>query len=192
MWSWYNLSMAHFLLEELVKEHALKFGDFDLSGGAKSHYFIDMSKITNHSEGLDIICSEIVRSIAFDSVGGPMLGAAPLVGGILVAHSRLYYGLSKAVRGFLVRKEPKVRVESNSTARSIELIEGDLRPGDKVLVVEDVVTTGGQTLRAIHHIESAGGNVVGVVAVVDRLAGAKELLAKYNFRSILTIRDLGL
>ena len=90
--------------------------------------------------------------------------------------------MAKALRGFLVRKEPK----------NGEYIEGFLKKGDKVVIVEDVVTTGTQVLNAIKHVEAAGGRVAGVLAVLDRLAGAKDKLADYHFRSLLTIEDLGI
>ena len=178
--------MAHFLLTELVKEHALKFGEFKLSSGAMSNYFIDMSKVTGHGEGLDIITFEIARLLSYDidAVGGPLVGAAPLVSGTILAHRKLHFGLAKPLRGFYVRKEPK----------DGEYIEGYLKPGDKTIIVEDVVTTGNQTLRAIGQAEAAGAQVVGVIAVLDRLAGAKEMFGKtvWNFQSLLTIEDLGI
>jgi orotate phosphoribosyltransferase len=167
----------------MVKEHALLFGDFKLSSGQQSSYFIDMSKLTNHGEGLDIITLHLARWVDdADAVGGPVLGAAPLVGGTLLAHRRQHYNLARPLRGFLVRKEPK----------DGEMIEGYLKPGDKVLMVEDVVTTGGQLMRAIRHVEGTGAQVVKAVAVLDRLGGAQELLKDYNFESLLTIEDLGI
>lgn len=183
-------------LIELVKQYALKYGDFKLSSGARSHYFIDMSKAVNRSECLDLILTTIYGYLDYEvrwrsprtktqewpcnAVGGPVLGAAPLVGGMLATHARRYYGQG-LLRGFLVRKEPK----------NGELIEGALCPGDNVLILEDVVTTGKQTKRAIEVVEEFGAKVRAVIAVVDRLAGAKELLAPWNFHSMMTIHDLG-
>jgi orotate phosphoribosyltransferase len=179
----YNDHMQHDKLTNLVKEFALSFGDFTLSSGAKSPYFVDMSKVTNHGEGLDVITLEFSRMIGdADAIGGPVLGAAPLVAGTILAHRRDHFGMAKPLRGFLVRKEPK----------DGEYIEGFLKKGDKVVVVEDVVTTGTQTFNAIKHVEAAGGRVVGVLAVLDRLAGAKGKLADYHFRALLTIEDLGI
>lgn len=175
--------MSHSKLAEMVKEHALFFGDFTLSSGQKSNYFIDLSKLTNHGEGLDIITLHLARwADGVDSVGGPVLGAAPLVGGTLLAHRRQHYNLARPLRGFLVRKEPK----------DGEMIEGFLKEGDKVLMVEDVVTTGSQLMRAIKHVEGCGAQVVKAVTVLDRLGGAAELLKDYEFESLLTIEDLGI
>jgi orotate phosphoribosyltransferase len=197
--------MANSTLIDLIKTHALSFGDFTLSSGAKSSYFIDMSKVTNDSLGLLFITKEILERIIFikygkepdwnwvkpDAIGGPVLGAAPLIGGTLikVAMSLIY---DKELRGFLVRKE----IHNN------EFIEGSLKENDKVVVLEDVTTTGTQTLRAIKIIENHGADegvpllrrpkVIKVISVVDRLAGASELLKDYNFESLLTIKDLGI
>jgi orotate phosphoribosyltransferase len=180
----YNGNMTHFILTQLIKENALRFGEFELSSGAQSSYFLDMSKITNLAEGLDVITLEIARSLphSVDTIGGPALGAASLVSGVILNHRRLHYGMTKSLRGFLVRKEPK----------NGEFIEGFLQPRDNVVIVEDVVTTGKQTLRAIEKAEEKGAKVVGVYAVVDRLAGAADLLERYNFKSLLTIEDLGI
>ena len=175
----------HNKLIELIQEHALQYGEFKLSSGATSPYFIDMSKLTNHAEGLDLITAEIVRHLGrvgtdVDAIGGPAMGAAPLIGGTLINHRRDNYGLAMSLRGFLVRKE----------AKDGEFIEGNLKIGDRILVVEDVVTTGRQTKTAIERIEAAGGKVVKTIAVVDRLAGAAELLERWNFTSLVTINQL--
>jgi orotate phosphoribosyltransferase len=172
-------------LVKLIKEHALQYGDFKLSSGACSSYFIDMSKLTNQSEGLDVITSEILMRLGrvgtdLDAIGGPALGAAPLIGGTLINYRRDSFGVAKNLRGFLVRKEPK----------DGHWIEGNLQINDKVLILEDVVTTGNQTLKAIQKTEEFGAKVVGVMAVVDRLSGAKELLKQWNYQSLLTIDDI--
>lgn len=178
--------MGHYKLAQLVKEHALKFGDFPLSSGGRSHYFVDMSKVTNHAEGLEIVAFEIARKLhhEVDAIGGPVLGAAPLVSSVVLAHRLLHHGMAKPLRGFLVRKEPK----------NGEYIEGYLKPGDKTIIVEDVVTTGNQTLRAIGQAEKNGAVVIGVISVLDRMAGAVEMFGKtpWPYDSLLTIEDLGI
>ena len=171
-------------LMAMVEEYALKYGDFPLSSGQRSHYFVDMSQITNRSDCLDIITQSMLHHLehadySVQGVGGPVLGAAPIVGGFCMAYSRHYHNVG-LMKGFLVRKEEK----------NGELIEGLLCPGDNVIVVEDVVTTGRQTKRAVDIIESKGGVVKAIIAVLDRLAGAKELLGD-RFHSMMTIDDLG-
>lgn len=184
-------------LAELIKAHALKIGEFTLSSGLKSGYFLDMSKVTGRSDGLYLICDYIIERLAWDgeivhSVSGPVLGAAPIVSGLLSLYQRKSHGVSvpmpllfagNLLRGFYVRKEPK----------NGQYIEGPLEKGDRVLVVEDVITTGTQTLNACQRIEEAGGNVVQVIAVVDRLqGGGDKIREKYGYSSILTVHDLGI
>jgi orotate phosphoribosyltransferase len=178
----YNLKNAKLI--EHVKQYALQYGNFKLSSGAMSNYFVDMSKVTNRSDCLDIITQTILfwlekQNWTCDAVGGPVLGAAPMVGGVLAAFHRHHYSMS-LIHGFLVRKEEK----------NGELIEGILCPGDNVLIVEDVVTTGQQTKRAVDIVESAGGKVMGIIAILDRLNGAEYLLGD-RFHSMMTIDDLG-
>lgn len=176
--------MKNSKLIDLVKEHAVKHGKFKLSSGQESDYFIDMSLVTNRSDALDIITFQIMlyleeKKLKIDAVGGPVLGCAPLIGGMLLTYARFYYGQG-LLRGFLIRKE----------AKNEKLIEGDLREGDKVLILEDVVTTGLQVKRTCDIVESMGAKVCGIIAVVDRLAGAAELLSKWNYKSMMTIEDL--
>ena len=105
--------------------------------------------------------------LAPDSIGGLTLGADP------VAYSIAYASAlsGKLVRAFTVRKEAK----AHGTGR---LIEGPFRAGDRVIVVEDVITTGGSALRAIEAVRHAEGVVIGVLAVVDREEGGREKLAE--------------
>ena len=100
-----------------------------------------------------------------ESVGGLTLGADPVAYAIaLTSHSTRHQ-----VRAFTVRKEAK----THGTGR---LIEGPFRPGDRVAVVEDVITTGASALRAVEAIKAAGGTIAGVLAVVDREEGGREVL----------------
>jgi orotate phosphoribosyltransferase len=102
-----------------------------------------------------------------------------MVGGFIMAHYRQYYGVGM-MRGFLVRKEEK----------DGEIIEGNFCPGDNVVIFEDVVTTGTQVKRAVEVVESKGGIVRAIIAILDRKSGAKELLGP-RFHSMMTIDDLG-
>lgn len=170
----------------MVEEFALKFGEFQLSSGQMSNYFVDMSQITNRSDCLDLITQTILHYLEYDAhfpvqaIGGPVLGAAPIVGGFVQAYQYYHHGVG-LMRGFLVRKEEK----------NGEYIEGLLYRGDSVIIVEDVVTTGAQTKRAVDIVESKGGEVRAIIAVLDRLAGARELLGD-RFRSMMTVEDLGI
>ena len=168
-------------LVQLVKDYALKFGEFELSSGQKSNYFIDASRLTLLSGGLRQIASAIVKVLPLqflEAIGGPSTGADPIIGAVL-AHPSVNVNM----RGFLVRKEPKKG----------QLIEGYLEAEDRVAIIEDVITTGTQTLRAIEAAEAAGAEVLSVICLVDRLAGAREKMPKYiGYYPLLTIEDLGI
>jgi orotate phosphoribosyltransferase len=117
------------------------------------------------------------------AVGGMAIGADPITAAVItVAGQR-----NLPLKGFIVRKEAK----SHGTGRDVE---GPIAPGDTAYILEDTVTTGGSSLRAIERAEAAGLKILGVIAVVDRLAGGQQKFAEhgYSLQSLLTIRDLGI
>jgi orotate phosphoribosyltransferase len=169
----------------LLRRDAFKTGDFTLASGAKSSYYIDGRLLTLSSDGARLL-AEVILDMAsgdrVDAVGGMTMGADPIVGAVLaMADAR-----GRRLNGFICRKETK----EHGTRKKVE---GHLAAGDRVLMVEDVVTTGGSTLRAIDAVEEIGGGVVRIIAMVDRLAGAAEAFADrgYNFTPVFTVRDLG-
>ena len=150
---------------------ALKTGDFILSSGKKSNYYIDCRKITLHPEGSRLIAKiilEKIKGLKVDAIGGLTLGADPITSSV-VAISDL--------PGFIVRKKEK----EHGTKQKIE---GHLQPGWNVVIVEDVSTTGASALQAIEAVEAAGAKVVKVISVVDREEGAAEGLKNYDFDPI--------
>jgi orotate phosphoribosyltransferase len=173
-------------LMELFRERALKFGEFTLASGKKASYYLDGKQITLHSEGLRLVGEgllDLLADVQFDAIGGMSIGADPIIGGALaVAGER-----GRELLGFLVRKEPK----GHGTQR---YIEGPVQPGMKVVIVDDVVTTGGSSLQAIDRIQEFGCEVVQVVAIVDRMeGGAANFQARgLRLRSLLTIEDFGI
>jgi len=178
--------LAHFM-----KRDALQFGQFPLSAGGFSSYYIDGRLVTLSAEGARLVALEVLDILVdFPSVvavGGPCIGADPIVGATVALasfypHSGLY-GLC----GFLVRKTAKEHGTKS-------LIEGPLAPGSTVAIVDDVVTSGGSILTAIRVVEDLGCKVAVIIVVVDRLSGAREAFFKqwFEFRSILTVRDLGI
>lgn len=175
-----------------IKEHSLKFGKFELRSGAISDYYLDLRKLALSSDGLfwivygihDLLKVEDVGrkfKMEFDAIGGPCIGADPIVGAFLYNQGRVKHH----VRGFLVRKEEKTHGDKG-------MVIGSVRPGDKVVVVEDVCSTGGSLLRACQLIQEFGCEVVLAACVVDRLAGAKQMFDSVgiNYKSLLTIDDL--
>lgn len=164
-------------LKNLLKEtEAVKFGDFTLSSGKKSDFYVDCRRVTLHPKGAKLIgrlILEKIKGLKVDAVGGLTLGADPIIGAVITLSD---------LSGFIVRKKTK---EHGTKQR----LEGLLKPGDKVLIVEDVATTGGSALEAIQAAEEAGATVVKVVSVIDREEGATAALAKYNFDSLLRKSD---
>ncbi len=173
-------------LIELFRQRALKFGEFTLASGKKASYYLDGKQITLHSEGLRLVSEgllEILEGVNFQAIGGMSIGADPIIGGVLAAAG----ARGRDLLGFLVRKESK----GHGTQR---YIEGPVQPGMKVVIVDDVVTTGGSSLLAIDRIQEFGCEVVQVVAIVDRMEGGAANFAARNLplKSLLTIEDFGI
>jgi len=158
------------LLTSLLAERSSKKGHFILASGRESAFYIDARLTTMSPDGLAIIgrfgLSTLQQSgWRVDAVGGMTLGADPVSYAISYASA----GQSHPLRAFTVRKEAK-------THGTGKMIEGPFRSGDRVVVIEDVITTGGSALRAIEAVRAEGGIVSGVLAVVDRQEGGREKL----------------
>lgn len=159
-------------LLELLQKYSYQEGDFVLASGKKSNFYIDVRKTSLHAEGGTIIGELLVDLIQeqgwdIEGVGGMTLGADPLTTATGIAAYRR--GLPWTT--FLVRKEPK----DHGTGRQVE-VAGDLKDGAKVIVLDDTITTGGSTLKAVRAMEKAGYEVVGATCVVDRSEGGVERL----------------
>lgn len=124
-----------------------------------------------------------MQGIQFSGFGGMSIGADPIVGGVLVAAA----AQNRPLQGFMVRKEAK----GHGTQR---FIEGPISPGDRVVIVDDVVTTGGSALQAVDRVQEFGCEVVHVVGIVDRLQGGEAAFKArgLSFSALLTIRDFGI
>ena len=171
-------------LLELFKDRAMSFGRFILASGKESTYYINSKKAPFNSEIawlLGEVLFESTKDLNVQAVGGLEVGAIPMAA-VLVQR---YHQAGVPMEGFFVRKQAKAH-------GSQERIEGVMKPGMRVAILEDVSTTGGSAQQAITEVEKAGGTVVAVVCIVDRLEGAGELLGKYTFRPIFTIRDFGI
>lgn len=172
-------------LIDLIQTRALKFGDFTLVSGQKSSYYLDGKQITLNSVGLSLVSHgllELVKDLEFDAIGGMSIGADPIIGGVLTAA----VASGRDLDGFMCRKEAK----GHGTNR---YIEGPVTAGDKVIVIDDVITTGGSTLMAIDRAEEFGLEVVQAVGIIDRLQGGAQAFQERGipFGSLLTITDLG-
>ena len=174
-------------LVELLRERSVRCGEVTLSSGRKSNLYIDARLTTMSPEGLALIGPlglGVIRSSGWhaDAAGGLTLGADP------VAYALSYASAIEPplLRAFSIRKEPK----QHGTRK---LIEGPLRPGDRVVVVEDVITTGKSAIRAIEVLRQSGAVVLGVLAVVDREEGGRDALkrAGVGLLSLVLAGELG-
>jgi orotate phosphoribosyltransferase len=175
-------------LQRLLLERSVRRGDFVLSSGQRSSYYIDGRLSTMSAEGQVLIGRmglAAVRAAGWRprAVGGLTLGADPVAYAIAAAS----WGSDAVMDAFSVRKEAK----GHGTGR---LIEGNFNAGDEVVVVEDVITSGGSAKRAIAAVAAAGGRALGVLAVVDREQGGGEELAAMGIKvvALTTASALGL
>jgi orotate phosphoribosyltransferase len=157
-------------LRRLLLARSVRHGDFVLSSGQHSSYYIDCRLTTMSAEGMVLIGRmglAAIRRAGWTprAVGGLTMGADPVAYAIAAAS----HGAGLEIDAFSVRKEAK----AHGTGQQIE---GNFRAGDAVVVVEDTITTGGSAQRAIGAVQAAGGRVLGVLAVVDREEGGREVL----------------
>ena len=175
-------------LGELLRERSVRHGDFVLASGRRSPFYVDARQTTMSGEGLVLIgivgLERLgVRGWQPQVVGGLTLGADPVAYAIAAAAQ----GRGVALDAFTVRKQPK----DHGTGQRIE---GCFVPGARVVVVEDVLTSGRSAMEAVTAIEGEGGHVLGVLTVVDREEGGRATLeqAGYQVEALVTARDLGL
>jgi orotate phosphoribosyltransferase len=174
--------MDHASLARRVKEVALLEGDFTLRSGRKSKYYFDKYLFETQPDVLEAMGQEIARRLPADTqrIAGPELGAVALAAAA---------SLASRVPFFIVRNAKK----DYGTAKAIE---GKLEKGDRVVLVEDIVTTGGQVVEAIKNITEAGAVVTKVIVALDRLEGGRDnILAaapQVVYEPILTKADMGM
>jgi orotate phosphoribosyltransferase len=175
-------------LIDLVRERALRFGNFTLASGKQAKYYLDGKQVTLDSRGALLVAEGMLDLLAQQgplpqAVGGMAIGADPITAAIITVAGMRNLSLS----GILVRKESK----GHGTNR---FVEGPVQPGDTVAIVEDVVTTGGSSLEAIERVQEFGLRVTCVAAIIDRLEGGAAAFAaqRIPFASLLTIRDFGI
>ncbi|OPY69840.1 MAG: Orotate phosphoribosyltransferase [Syntrophorhabdus sp. PtaU1.Bin002] len=171
----------------ILKELSYEEGDFILASGKKSTYYIDAKETTLNPEGMYLVGNIMYRMVkdmsGINAVGGVSIGGDPLVCAVVLSA----YNKKDNLSGFLIRKEPK----GHGTNQWVEGAK-NLRKGMNVVILEDVITTGGSSLKAIDAVEKAGYNVKGIVAILDRLEGGRDTIESkgYAFKSIFTLNDL--
>ena len=178
----------HESLRQLLLERSVRRGDFLLASGARSSYYIDCRLATMSAAGMVLIGRlglGVIKATGWkpDGVGGLTMGADPVAYAIAAAS----YPAGTPIDAFSVRKESK----DHGTGRSIE---GNFKAGNKVVVVEDVITSGGSARKAVSAVQEAGGTVLGVIAVVDREEGGKTVLEADGLQvtTLTTATQLGL
>lgn len=176
----------HAELVVLLRTHSFRQGRFTLASGRQSPYYVDARPTTMSARGMTLVGRlglQAIRAAGWRPalVGGLTLGADPVAYAVAAASDRD----PPTIDGFTVRKEAK----GHGTGRRIE---GPFRSGAPVVVAEDVITTGGSALRAIEAVQEAGGQVVGVLAVVDREEGGHEAItaAGYPVAALVRLAEL--
>jgi len=157
-------------LDRLLLARSVRRGDFVLASGKRSPYYVDARLSTMSAEGLVLVGRLGLQAIRAQgwrprAIGGLTMGADPVAYAVAATSA----GQPPIVEAFSVRKESK----THGTGRRIE---GNFAAGDAVVIVEDVITSGGSARQAIEAVEAAGGRVLGVLAVVDREEGGRGAL----------------
>jgi orotate phosphoribosyltransferase len=174
------------LLLEVLKERSFQRGSFRLASGETSEYYIDGKMTSVCSQGAYLIGEvlyDLTKNMEIQAIGGLQVGAVPLITAAVIS----YHRRGRSMEGFWVREV----VKSHGTQK---LVEGRLRKGDRVVIVDDVFTKGGSALKAVEAARDFGCEVVSVVALVDRLRGARELFREHrieDYRAVFTIKDFG-
>lgn len=183
-WTTLDLTILRQHLLDLLCQLAYKEGDFVLSSGQKSTYYINGKQVTLHPAGAVATARILLNMLPADTdaVAGLTLGADPLVSAVSVIS--VYEG--RSLPALIVRKEAK----GHGTQAYIE--GATLAPGAKVVVLEDVVTTGQSAMQAVERLRAAGYRVERILTLVDREQGGAQFYADrgLQFEAIFTIRDL--
>ena len=170
-------------LREIIVEKSFREGDFTLSSGRKSDVFFNMKPTMLDPEGLNLIADLVLEKLQdyeAEFIGGILVGAAP----VLLSVVQKSHFSARPLRGFWVRNERKAHGMQQK-------IDGDPGTGDKIIVVDDVTTTGASVLKAVDAMRGRGCDIVGVLTIVDRCEGAVERVKEsgYNLISIFDRYD---
>ncbi|MBD3236402.1 MAG: orotate phosphoribosyltransferase [Candidatus Eisenbacteria bacterium] len=171
-------------LRDVIREHSLAFGSFTLASGGRSHYYLDLRKTVTHPEGAHLVSTLLLDRIQTwrpDAAGGPTLGADPIAGA-LAALSHLH---GAPLRTFIVRSHAK----GHGTGRQVE---GNLQSGDRVVLLDDVITRGGSLIRAARIVAGLGAEIVRVLTILDRQEGGGAAIEREGLQleSLFTLPDI--
>jgi orotate phosphoribosyltransferase len=171
-------------LRQMLLSRSMRFGEFVLSSGATSNYYIDVRKTSLHPQGLRMIAKlfcDVLMEDKVTAVGGLTLGADPLVAGVMLASAEMGHPME----GFLVRRNTKDHGLRGQ-------VEGNLAGHKRVAILDDVITSGESALIAAEAAESYKAEIVRVLAVVDREQGASQIFQQrgYGFTALFSIGEL--
>ncbi len=174
-------------LIELVIEKAFKYSEdpiFKLVSGRMSNYYFNCKAVTLHPEGMYLIGNiifDMIKGLEVKGIGGLTLGADPIAFGVAYTS----YLKENPIEAFVVRKTPKPH-------GTMQWIEGNVTKGDKVVIVDDVITTGKSTIEAITRANETGLEIVKVAALIDRQEGGREAVETMGFKldSIITREEV--
>lgn len=178
----------HRSLTQAFTEKALQRGTFRLASGKTASFYLDAKQVVLEASGAMLVGQAVLARLQQlgplpDAVGGMSIGADPITAAVVTMAG--VAGLP--LQGFMIRKEPK----GHGLGR---YVEGPVSAGQRVVILEDVVTTGGSSLTAIDRAQEFGLTVERVVTLIDRLAGGRDAFAARGIpmEAMLTIRDLGI
>jgi orotate phosphoribosyltransferase len=174
-------------LGEIIIARSFKYSDnppFTLASGKKSNYYFNCKPTTLDPEGMNLIGTllfNMLKDSEITAAGGLTLGADPIANALSV----ISYQKGKPIKSFIVRKDAKDHGTKSS-------IEGNIKPGEKVVIIDDVITTGGSTIIAIEQAREAGLIVDRVIALIDREEGGKENILRHikNIQSVFTRTEI--
>ena len=174
----------HQALVRLLASRSYREGEFTLSSGRKSNFYLDAKQVTYDPEGIRLVGAAVYSLIApfrVQAVGGLTMGADAIVASVVFVSGER----GTPIPGFIVRKEAKQHGLQKT-------IEGIFPPGARCAIVEDTMTTGGSALRAVHAVREAGGEVAVVVALVDRQEGGAAAIQQegIEFRAVTTVAQI--
>jgi len=167
-------------LIERIKQIAVLHGDFTLRSGRKSTYYIEKYRFTTDHEALAALGQLLAKHVTpdIDRIAGAELGGVPLAAACAMAAGKPFVIVRNAKKDYGTAKQ----------------VEGILNKGEKILLVEDILTTGGQVMEAAKSLQALGAEIVKIVACIDRLEGAHQNITSngYALASLFTTADLGL
>jgi orotate phosphoribosyltransferase len=169
-------------LFEIIRDRSFGYGEIKLASGRTSHFYFNLKPTMLDAEGAALLAEltlDVLTAEGIDYVGGLEMGAVPIAGAI----AQLSFIKGTPISAFFVRKKPK---EHGAKLTVEGLTKGDTLVGKRVVIVEDVTTTGGSALKAVDVVREAGGEIAFVLTIVDREEGATDTFkdAGLDFRSL--------